>query len=446
MLRRSFMQVMGYGTFGLTALRAKGQIRQSKTEVFPRGTAENLILVNLKGGPSHVDTFDLKTGSWTPSDFEPVTAGNIALAGALFPNLAARTAHFSLLRCLSHNEAVHQRASYLLETCHTFNPTFSKEQPHIGSIMALELAASRTDSDILPPFMAINGLVQGAGMLSSDTAPFLFDASQGVSGLTHPGGESLFEKRYQSLLRFDAANREGKAAGGATISDYHHFYSLGKQLMYEPSLDGAFTVTADEMVRYGDSGVGAGCALAAKLLGKNLGARVIQVNHTGWDSHYDIYDRNLNGNIYNLANSLDQALATLFDDLMAMEGKRGGSLLDETLVVAVGEFGRTPGGLSNNQGRDHYPYTYSALVAGGGITPGQTFGATDPEGWAIIDPFWSENRYITINDLIVTLYSSLGIDWTKEIQDTPSGRVYEYSPKVNGQSGYYKDIAAMFGG
>jgi len=445
MLRRSFMQVMGYGSFGLTALRAKGQVLRTKAEVNPRGSAENLIIVNLKGGPSHVDTFDLKTGSWTPADFEPATIGNITLAGGLFPNLATRTEHFSLLRCLSHNEAVHQRASYLLETCHTFNPTFSKEQPHIGSIIALELASSRSEGDILPPFMAINGLVQGAGMLSSDTAPFIFEANQGVTGLTHPGGQSLFEKRYQSLLQFDAANRGGKAAQGSTISDYHHFYDLGKQLMYEPALENAFLVSDEELNRYGDSSVGGGCALASKLLAKDLGARVIQINHTGWDSHYDIYDRNINGNIYDLSNSLDRALATLLDDLTATEGKRGGSLLDETLVVVLGEFGRTPGGLSNNQGRDHYPYTYAALLAGGGVIPGQTFGATDPEGWAIVDPFWSENRYITINDLIVTLYSSLGIDWTKEIQDTPSGRVYEYSPKVNGQVGYYKDIVEMFG-
>jgi len=444
MKRRSFFEVMGYGSFGLATLRAKSQVRQSKVEVAPRNSAENLVIINLKGGPSHVDTFDVKTGSWTPTDFEVATAGNIQLAGVLFPNLLERTDQFSLLRCLNHNEAVHQRASYLLETCHTFNPTFAKEQPHIGSLMAMELAASRRSTDILPPFMAINGLVQGPGMLSSDNAAFLFSANEGVQGLTHPGGETLFQKRYQSLLRLDSQNRTGTSELGKPISDYHHFYELGTKLMYVPELEGAFTVTDSELERFGNSGVGAGCAIASKLLGKNLGARILQINHGGWDTHYDIYNRAINGNIYELSNSLDQALANLLDDLASQPGNRGGSLLDETLVLAVGEFGRTPGGLSNNEGRDHYPYTYSALIAGGGVSPGKTFGATDAQGYAITDRFWSENRYITVNDLIVTLYSSLGIDWTKEILDTPSGRVYEYSPKVNGQAGYYKDIVGMF--
>lgn len=446
MLRRSFLEVLGYGSFGLATLnaRSQGTITQSKASVLPRGSAENLVIINLKGGPSHVDTFDLKTGSWTPADFEPATVGNINLAGALFPNLLERTDRFSLLRCITHNEAVHQRASYLLETCQTFNPTFSKEQPHIGSLMASELASLRTSNDILPAFMAINGLVQGPGLLSSTHAPFSFSAADGVGGLTHPGGQDLFQKRYESLLRFDQKNREDLAARGQAISDYHNFYDLGRKLMYEPELDGAFTVTDEELGRYGNSGVGAGCAIASKLLAKSLGLRVIQINHGGWDMHYDIYDRNIGGNIYELSNSLDQAVAILLDDLAAAPGKRGGTLLDETLVLVVGEFGRTPGNITNNLGRDHYPYTYSALMAGGGVIPGQTFGATDAEGWAITDPFWSENRYITVNDLIATLYSSLGIDWTQEISDTPSGRVFEYTPKVNGVAGYYKDIAQIF--
>lgn len=444
MLRRSFLEVLGYGSFGLATLKARGQVLTSKSTVSPRGSAQNLVIINLKGGPSHVDTFDIKTGSWTPSDFEVATVGNISLAGGLFPNLLERTDKFSLLRCLNHNEAVHQRASYLLETSHTFNPTFSKEQPHIGSLMAMELAQTKSETDLLPSFLAINGLVQGPGLLSSEHAAFAFNASEGVTGLSHPGGETLFRQRYESLLRTDSKNRLQTSASGQAITDYHNFYQLGNKLMYEPALEGAFTVTQEELERFGSSSVGAGCAIASKLLSKKLGARIIQINHGGWDTHYDIYDRNVNGNIYNLSNSLDQALANLLDDLSQTPGKTGGTLLDETMVLAIGEFGRTPGSLSNNLGRDHYPYTYSAFIAGGGISPGQTFGATDNEGWAITDPFWSENRYITVHDLVVTLYSSLGIDWTQEIRDTPSGRVYEYAPKVDGDATFYKDIVGMF--
>ncbi len=451
MERRNFLKWLGGGSLSLAGLAMAGRLQsgraitRSKADVTPRGSAENLIMVTLQGGPSHVDTFDLKTGAWTPSDFEAGTFGNLYLAGALFPNLSAHTDKFSLLRCLSHNEAVHQRASYLTETAHTFNPVFAKEVPHIGSLISYELAASRKDTDLLPPFVAVNGQVQGPGMLPSTYSAFGFSAEIGVPGLLHPDGEDLFRKRYESLMRFDAQNR-ASAANGYTINDYHNFYDLGQRMMYQPEVEAAFEMSEAELTRYGNNNLGIGCGVAAKMLGLNAGARVVQITSNGWDSHYDIYTGGQGqASIYNLCQPLDQALAAMFEDLAAAPGKRGGSLLDETMVVVTGEFGRTPGNLTRNGGRDHYPYAYAALVAGGGIVPNQNFGATDDEGWYVTDRFWSQNRDISIHDLIATIYSSLGIDWTKEIVDTPSGRAYEYLPKVDGDPAYYKDIVEMFG-
>ncbi|CAM2066640.1 DUF1501 domain-containing protein [Sulfidibacter corallicola] len=450
MMRRNFLKIFGAGAVTLSGMGAVASAQQrlklrAKADVVTRGSAENLILVFLSGGPSHVDTFDIKTGSWTPSDFGVATFGNLQMSGKLFPELSQHTDKFSFLRCLSHSEAVHQRAGYLLETAHTFNPAFSKEQPHIGSLIAWELAAQRRDSDILPPFVTINAGVQGPGLLPSTYAAFGYSAEIGVPGLEHPGGEAMFRKRYASLRNTDAADRTSSANGNA-INDYDNFYILGEQMMYQPDVVDAFSVDEADMARYGESGTGIGCAVAAKLLAKDRGTRVVQVTQGGWDSHYAIYTGEQGQqSIYDLCNTLDQALAAMFTDLAATPGKRGGSLLDETMVVVTGEFGRTPGALSRNEGRDHYPYAYSSLVAGGGIVPNQAFGATDPEGWYISDPFWSQDRNISIHDLIATMYSSLGIDWTKEIEDTPSGRVYEYTPKENGISGYYQDIVEMFG-
>jgi len=447
MKRRAFLRIVGIGsaTAAVHGLHAGTRTRATKAEVTPRGSARNVIMVNLIGGISHVDTFDLKVGSWTPDDFEPATFGNLTMPAGLFPTLTQHADHFSLLRAISGFEQVHQRAQYVVETGQTFNPTFAKEHPHIGSIMAYELASTRKADDLLPTFLAVNARVQGPGMLPSTYAAFPIDGNSGVPGLEHPDGEAVFHDRYQALVALDG-DRAVTSRKGTAISDYANYYTAAERMMYQPELEGVFTVDDPTSARYGETHVGLGCALAFQAIARDKGARVVQVNHGGWDHHYDIYvPGTQGGDIYTRTAELDRALAALFTDLIATPGTRGGTLLDETLVLVTGEFGRTPGPLSGNRGRDHYPYAYAGLIAGGGVVGGQAFGATDAEGWSITDPFWSQNRYITMNDLVATLYSSLGIDWTKEIEDTPSGRVYEYTPKQNGVAGYYTDIVEMFG-
>ena len=101
-------------------------------------------------------------------------------------------------------------------------------------------------------------------------------------------------------------------------------------------------------------------------------------------------------------------------------------MLDETLVVCVGEFGRTPGELTNIAGRDHYQYAFTGLFAGGGVRPGQVLGATSDTGAEITDFGWSGNRPVYPEDLVTTIYSAMDIDWTKTIEETPSGRAYHY--------------------
>lgn len=449
MKRRFFLNGLGVSTAAMLSpgfkLNAQSLGETGAGNVTPRGSAENTILVFLQGAPSHVDTFDLKLGSWTPSDFEPTEYGNFLLSQRLFGNLGQHYDKFSLLRCIEGNEAVHQRAQYVIQTGHTFNPVFSKEQPHLGSIVAYELNAKRKDTDILPGFVAINGTssVHGPGMLASTYAALKFEANSGLAGLNHPGGEDIFNQRYKALQSFDELDRTG-SQNGNQVNDFNHFYELGEGMMYEPDVENSLNVTEDELTKYGDNEVGKACAMAVKLLATNRGTKMVQITQGNWDHHYDIYSPNGNSNIYAQCGQLDPALAAMLEDLAAKPGVRGGSLLDETLVLVVGEFGRTPANLTNNGGRDHYPYCWSALVAGSGIQGNQVFGGTDDQGYFIQDHFWSQNRTISPFDLQATVLSSMGIDWTKEIQETPSGRVYEYTPKVNGEPGYYKDIVEMF--
>jgi len=444
MMRRSFLQVCGMGALGLTSIGSRAYVVGSKAGAVPRGSARNLIMIQLEGAPSHVDTFDLKLGSWTPNDFEAANFGNLNMSAKLFPNLVNHTDKFSLLRCINGTESVHTRARYILDTCQSFNPSFAKEQPHIGSLIAYELEEQRQESHLLPTFLAFNTRVKSPGLLSSAYAGFPISAADGVAGLTHPDGEALFHQRYASLLALDT-NRTKLAPTGAVITDHHAFYAGAERLLYQPELEGVFDVSEEDQARYGQTEVGLGCALAVQALAVDSGARFIQIAHGSWDAHQNIYNPADNGSIYAKCAELDPAVSSLLEDLASKPGTLGGTLLDETMVIVAGEFGRTPGGLNNADGRDHHPEAWSALVAGGGIVPNQVFGATNETGATITDRFWSQGHLITANDLIATAYSSLGIDWTKEIANTPSGRVYEYTPKYSGVAGYYTDIVEMFG-
>ena len=147
------------------------------------------------------------------------------------------------------------------------------------------------------------------------------------------------------------------------------------------------------------------------------------ISHKGWDMHAKIYARDVQ---YKLAQELDSALANLLQDL------EKDNLLDKTFVCCLGEFGRTPGELTVNQGRDHFKEAFTGVFAGAGTQGGRAIGATDELGMKIKDPGWHKKRPIYIEDVAATIYSVLGIDWTKTITNTPSGRVFEY---IEHQSG-----------
>jgi uncharacterized protein (DUF1501 family) len=127
-----------------------------------------------------------------------------------------------------------------------------------------------------------------------------------------------------------------------------------------------------------------------------------------------------------MSNEVDNALSALLEDLASRKRPDGKSLLDETLVVCMGEFGRTPGAPNRALGRDHHQYAYTGLFAGGGIQGGQVIGETDEQGFKITKSGWEVNRSIYMEDVACTIYSAMGIDWKKAIQHTPSGRTFYY--------------------
>src|SRR5262249_23415329 len=157
--------------------------------------------------------------------------------------------------------------------------------------------------------------------------------------------------------------------------------------------------------------------------------RYIQITLGGWDNHQNIYGNN--AGIYPLARALDVGLGNLISDLSQTPSPSGRTLLDDTLIVVKGEFGRTIGNITTHLGRDHY-FVHSALVAGGGVRGGRVIGKTTPDGAYIEDSGWSEQRPTYAEDIAATIYSALGINYGTVRHDDPFGRGFEYIPTTTG--------------
>jgi hypothetical protein len=153
------------------------------------------------------------------------------------------------------------------------------------------------------------------------------------------------------------------------------------------------------------------------------------LTHADWDHHSNIYGKpgGPKGGLYTLCPQLDSALAALLADLKRTKSRDGrGALLDRTLVVVMGEFGRTPGDLTVNAGREHYAKAMVAAFAGAGVKGGRAIGATDADAANVTEFGWARKRPIYMEDVCATIYSTLGIDWSKRLRNTPSGRDFVY--------------------
>lgn len=406
-----------------------------RDEFSPVGTANACIFIKLLGAPSHVDTFDVKEGAWTPPEFDVVNCGSFRLSRRLFPNLCQLANHVSLVRSIRSWGVEHNQAVYSLMAGRIFNPGFVQEIPHIGSVVSLEYAL-RGESGVFPSFISFNGTEIEAGFLASSFGsrhnPFITTPS--TPEITHPDGEERFDRRWQLLQAMDAPVRRGTAPQGDLFNIYSGLYSQAKEISHYKPFEQAFSIARTESQRYGSTFFGDACIIARNILAANQGTRFISINHGGengitWDSHSNIYGADV---LPSLTREVDSGLAGLIADMRQMPASpnqeaRAPSLLDKTLIVVMGEFGRTPGNLNNDRGRDHYPI-FSALFAGGGTRGNVVIGRTDDMGANIVESGWRERtRPTRIDDITATIYSALGINWTTVIRDTPSGRAFGYA-------------------
>jgi hypothetical protein len=439
--RRELLRVGGVTLVGgyLNAFRPFNV--RAQEDVKPMGTARQVLFVNIEGGMSQIDTLDAKEGSWTPSYFDIRSFPNdLKLPVGLFKSLPDVLDKITIVRSFTAWDAVHGRAQYYIQTGHPLNLALAKEVPAIGAVVCHELAKQRKPTDSLPAFISMNmaGNQAGAisqGFLSAEFGPLNLSVGDAAPNLApQKGMEETFKRRWERLQQLDNTLRSGNGHSDRAFADYHEYYRGAWAIMNDPRVPEVMTITDEDKKRYGGSSIGNSLILARNLFRADAGTRFIMASHGGWDHHGNIYKEGTRNHPV-LIRELDVAFSNLIKDLDSIPSKftPGKTLLDETLVIAMSEFGRTTGPISETRkGREHYMQAHSGMMAGGGVKRGAVIGKTDDAGGKIIDSGWSGARSIYMEDIACTIYSALGIDWAKTIQNTPSGRAFHYVEPASG--------------
>jgi hypothetical protein len=384
---------------------------------------KSCILLYMLGGPSHIDTFDLKQDGQTGTEFKPIATSvpGIEISEHL-PNVAQLMHHGAVIRSMSTAEADHDRGRYLM---HTGYPRGSGgvPWPSMGAMVSSELGEP---GFLLPNFIVCNLHDRLDPAFTGYLAPehkglILSDLDKGIEDVKAQVKQEELDDRLGLLTQLDDAFR-GKYRAGSTVahqSNYRRAAELMRaqelkafDLSLEPaSTHGRYTPRQygpNEPGYNGQKDFGKGCLLARRLV--EVGVPFVEVVLTGWDTH-----ANNAAMTRRVSEVLDPAWSALIEDL------RDGGLLDDTLVIWMGEFGRTPR-INQNAGRDHYARAWSTVLMGGGIQGGQVIGRTDKTGGAV------EDRPVTAADFMATICQILGIDYTKT-NEGPGGRVVRLTDK-----------------
>lgn len=393
--RRSFLQFVSAGAVAAGALNFRQLMSLQAEELRKQDRA--MILLWMQGGPSQFETFDPKPGTENGGQTRAIST---AVSGIQIANGWEQTAKalgdIALMRSVTNKEGQHQRATYQLHT--GYLPTGSVRHPSLGANIAKQIADLSRD---LPAVVSV-GQTIGAGYLGVDYEPFVVDnPSQLPRNLEAPVSSTRYSRRLGLLdkLEDDFAGR-----GGQTVVDNHRrLYQKASKMALSSGVK-AFDISQEpESVRakYGDGDFGRGCLLARRLV--EAGVTFVEVQSRGWDTHDDVFNR-----VSKLTADVDPGFAALVTDLK----ERG--RLDKTLIVWMGEFGRTPK-INPRSGRDHWPRVFNAAIAGGGIRGGQVIGSSSTDGTMV------QERPVTIPDLFCTVCKSLNINPRTE-SISPLGR------------------------
>lgn len=362
------------------------------------------ILLWMQGGPSQFETFSPLEGHANGGGTKAIATNVAGIHYAEhWPEMAKLADRLAVIRSMTSKEGSHPRATYLMHTGYLPNP--SARHPTLGSIVASELAKQRAgETPDLPPVVRIGGRGRndsGAGLLGMQWEPFeMRDPAQ------NPVNTQPQVPTDRHLRRLDLMDRLGADFSRRLpqeAEDHRNLYRRATRMILSADMD-AFDLDAEpESTRaaYGSGSFASGCLLARRLVER--GVSFVEVVSNGWDTHQDNFTK-----VAELAGEVDRPFAALLRDL----ADRG--MLDDTLVLWMGEFGRTPQ-VNPRGGRDHFPRSFNAVLAGGGVRGGQVVGRTDKAGVEVAD------RPVTVPDLFATFCTSLGIDPTFENMSS-SGR------------------------
>jgi hypothetical protein len=398
--RRSFLRHVAVGAAGVSMFGWKETVALRADELRKRGMA--CILLFMRGGPSQLETFDPKPGT---NNGGPTKGISTAVPGVQlaegWENVAKAMQEITVIRSMTNKEGEHQRATYQLHTGYV--PMGATKYPSIGSIVASEIGPAEFD---LPHFVSIGNRATtiGSGFLGMNFAPFVVaNATQPPSdvALPRPVDQPRFGRRMGLLEQLEDDFAE--AGGGPRVDDHKALYAKAAKMIRSPRLK-AFDLKEEKdpiRDRYGRNAFGQGCLLARRLI--EQGVTFVEVESNGWDTHDNNFER-----VKTLSGQVDPAFAALVGDLR----ERG--MLEKTLVIWMGEFGRTPR-INPRTGRDHYPKAFNIALAGGGIKGGQAIGATNQDGTEVA------SRPVSVPDLFCTFYKALHINARKE-NTGPLGR------------------------
>jgi Protein of unknown function (DUF1501) len=418
MNRRDWLRV---STAGYVGFSMSGWLRALAAETASAGKTPKhaCILLWMNGGPSQMDTFDLKPGHPNGGPFKEIATSVPGIKiGEHLPKVAQQMKHLAVIRGMSTKEGDHGRATYLMRN--GYLPQGAIEYPTFGSLVAKEIGKEAAD---LPNFVSIapiRYLAQAAwspGFLGPQYAPLMVGDAQNFFGQAQGNVDQMLKvpdlQPASGITRDQAEKRVGllKDVEDKFVTDHPGLIAGSHRAAYEKAVKlmkaeatKAFDLSAEPAAlrdRYGRNLFGQGCLLARRLVERGVPFVEVTLGATtgspaGWDTHQGNFEA-----VKSQCGTLDPAWATLIDDLK----QRG--MLDSTIVVWMGEFGRTPR-INPQKGRDHFSSAWTTVLGGGGIKGGGVLGRTSGDGMTV------EERPVTAPDLLATVCKSLGIDHMKQ--------------------------------
>jgi len=394
--RREWLQLStaGVAATSLSSWLPTLAARAAAAKPSSKAKAKRIVVLWMDGGPPHTDTFDLKPDVAECGIFKPIDTKVPGIQiSELLPQFSKLTDRAAIVRSMSTIENEHNRAQVHLRTGFRDGQGGVK-WPSLGSICSQEIGALDAD---LPSYVAIaerRNRSHGPGFLGTQHQPlYVLNPTKGVENLAAPGKPEQVGARLGLLG--DLEQSFARDYRSPISTDHKTVYARAVQMM-RSSKAKAFDISQEPAAvreRYGKNRFGEGCLLARRLIEADV--KYIEVGLEGWDTHFEN-----NEAIKKLCGQLDPGMTTFVTDLE----ERG--LLDETLVVWMGEFGRTP--KFKGKGRDHYAKAWTTMFMGAGVKGGQVIGRSDKIGATV------EDRPVAVQDFMATICGIMGVDVEKE--------------------------------